>query len=182
MLVDTEPRPGLLLVATPTMLDPNFAHAVVLLIEHDDSGSVGVVLNRPTPVTVPSLLPGMDLFAAEPQVVFEGGPVQRDGFLGLAACDEPSSLVRQVAPGLGVLDLDADPALLLEEVAQVRLFAGYAGWTNAQLIWELDDGGWFLVEALPDDVFTSEPGELWRRVLRRQGGVFVTVPEHPAQN
>jgi putative transcriptional regulator len=179
---DVQPRAGLLLVATPGMADPNFAHAVVLLLEHDDGGSVGVVLNRPSAVTVPSLLPAMDLFAAQPPVVFEGGPVQRDGVLGLAACDGASTLVRQLVPGLGVLDLDADPELLLEEVAQVRLFAGYAGWSPGQLDAELEAGGWFLVEALHDDVFTAEPEQLWSAVLRRQGGVFVTIPEDPSQN
>lgn len=176
------PRAGLLLVATPGMADPNFAHAVVLLLEHDDSGSVGVVLNRPSAVTVPSLLPAMDLFAAHPPVVFDGGPVQRDGVLGLASCDGGSTLVRELVPGLGVLDLDADPELLLEEIAQVRLFAGYAGWSLGQLAEELSAGGWFLVEAVRDDVFTADPEQLWLEVLRRQGGVFVTVPEDPSQN
>jgi putative transcriptional regulator len=179
---DHTPYAGCLLVASPALADPNFAHSVVLLVEHHDDGSVGVVLNRPSEVTVPSLLAALGPLAANPPVVFAGGPVQRDGVLGLGRCPETSTVSRPVFPGIGVVDLDADPDLLEAEVIEVRLFAGYAGWSPGQLDDELEAGGWFVVPASPEDVFTPAPEGLWADVLRRQGGVFTTIPADPSQN
>jgi putative transcriptional regulator len=70
-------------------------------------------------------------------------------------------------------------------VQNLRVFAGYAGWSEGQLDGELDAGGWFVVDAAPDDVFTSEPDRLWGSVLRRQGGrlaMFASAPPHPSLN
>src|SRR2546428_10733641 len=75
---------GRLLVATPALADPNFDRAVVLLLDHDEEGSLGVVLNRPTPVGVGDVLEPWAQLAGAPQVVFQGGPVSLDSALGLA--------------------------------------------------------------------------------------------------
>ncbi|MEU9113504.1 YqgE/AlgH family protein [Streptomyces sp. NPDC048483] len=75
---------GRLLVATPALADPNFDRAVVLLLDHDEEGSLGVVLNRPTPVGVADILAPWAELAGEPGVVFQGGPVSLDSALGVA--------------------------------------------------------------------------------------------------
>ncbi len=75
---------GRLLVATPALADPNFDRAVVLLLDHDEEGSLGVVLNRPTPVGVGDILESWAALAGEPGVVFQGGPVSLDSALGVA--------------------------------------------------------------------------------------------------
>ncbi|OEU87190.1 hypothetical protein DB35_27240 [Streptomyces abyssalis] len=75
---------GRLLVATPVLADPNFDRAVVLLLDHDVEGSLGVVLNRPTPVDVVDILEPWAALAGEPGVVFQGGPVSLDAALGVA--------------------------------------------------------------------------------------------------
>ncbi|MCL7491391.1 MULTISPECIES: YqgE/AlgH family protein [Streptomyces] len=75
---------GRLLVATPALADPNFDRAVVLLLDHDEEGSLGVVLNRPTPVGVADILAPWAALAGEPGVVFQGGPVSLDSALGVA--------------------------------------------------------------------------------------------------
>ncbi|MEU6487825.1 YqgE/AlgH family protein [Streptomyces sp. NPDC046887] len=89
---------GRLLVATPALADPNFDRAVVLLLDHDDEGTLGVVLNRPTPVGVGDILEPWAPLAGEPGVVFQGGPVSLDAALGLA-----------VVPGDGPGGLDGPP-------------------------------------------------------------------------
>ena len=75
---------GSLLVATPALVDPNFAHTVVLLLDHDEDGALGVVLNRPSPVSVEEVLPGWDAVLAGPGVLFQGGPVATDSALAVA--------------------------------------------------------------------------------------------------
>ncbi|MEZ5117650.1 MAG: YqgE/AlgH family protein [Candidatus Nanopelagicales bacterium] len=184
------PAPGRLLVAAPGLTDPNFARTVVLLLEHDESGTLGVVLNRPTPVDVDEVLPTWrPLLTGEPYV-FQGGPVALDSALGLASvvtvddAHEPQGFRRVVGP-VGLVDLDGVPEQLAPELAGMRIFVGYAGWSPGQLDGELAEGAWYVVEGLPSDAFTGEPGGLWREVLRRQQAplAFVaTMPEDPTLN
>lgn len=160
-----------LLVAGPMLEDPNFRRTIVYMIEHNDDGALGVVLNRPSPIELAEALPAWASLAAEPRQVFVGGPVEQGSVLGLGRLrpdDEAPSGFTPVADGIGVLDLNADPLTLLGEVAAVRLFTGYAGWGPGQLDGELAVGGWFVVDAAGDDPFTDEPDALWRDVLRRQ--------------
>jgi putative transcriptional regulator len=182
-----DPLRGRLLVSTPGLRDPHFDRTVVLLLDHDDSGAVGVVLNRPSGTRVAEALPAWDGIACDPPLVFGGGPVDGSAAICLGSTRPGVGLaaVRAVSPTLGVVDLDTDPALLAADVAYVRVFAGYAGWGVGQLEAEIDAGGWFVVDSLPGDAFTASPGLLWRTVLRRQGGrvaLYSTYPEDPAQN
>jgi putative transcriptional regulator len=174
-------RAGRLLVATPDLADPNFSHAVVLLLEHNDEGAFGVVLNRPSDVDVAAALPGWERLSAPPDVVFVGGPVQQDGVVALAAGTD-DVLEKSVLPAVGVVDLDRDPLVAGAGLDRVRVFAGYAGWGAGQLESEVADGGWFVVDATPGDVFSDDPEELWLVVLHRQGGIFTTIPEDPSLN
>ncbi|MEO3809712.1 YqgE/AlgH family protein [Sphaerisporangium sp. B11E5] len=185
---------GRLLVATPLLDDPNFRRGVVLVLEHDDDGgTLGVMLNRPSEVTVTQVLPSWDALVSGPPVLFEGGPVQTDSALALAAVpsgQEPLGWRRlhagtSAVSKLGTVDLDAPPEILAGEITQMRIFAGYAGWTAGQLEAEIRDGSWYVVEAEPGDTFDSSPANLWRSVLRRQPGelAFVaTCPDDPKLN
>lgn len=177
---------GRLIAATPTLSDPNFAHTVVLVLDHGREGAAGLVLNRPSHLPVAEVLPGLARLASEPASVFVGGPVQPEAVLGLGrtgpqAPTGPEGVLKPVLPGVAVVDL-ADDGESLPPVAAVRLFAGYAGWSGGQLEDEVAAGGWFVVDGGPDDVFSAEPDGLWQRVLRRQGGVFRTVAEDPSMN
>lgn len=185
---------GGLLVATPLLDDPNFRRSVVLILEHDrDGGTLGVVLNRPSEVSVTQVLPVWDALVSGPPVLFEGGPVQTDSALALAAVtsgEEPLGWRRlhEGAPSvssLGTVDLDAPPEILRDEIVQMRIFAGYAGWTSGQLASEIAEGAWYVVDAEVGDTFHAAPETLWRRVLRRQPGelAFVaTCPDDPTMN
>lgn len=154
----------------------------MFLLEHTDEGAVGVVLNRPSETPVSSALPGWDTLAAAPQVVFVGGPVQGEAVVALGGCDHEGDAVQPIVAGIGIIDLRVDPLDLVGEIRRLRLFAGYAGWGGGQLEDEIAEGGWFVVDAHPDDVLRSDPDALWVDVLRRQGGVFSNVSEDPSLN
>jgi len=184
---------GRLLVATPALVDPNFARAVVLLLDHDDAGSLGVVLNRPTPVGVRDVLAPWARLAGSPQVVFQGGPVSLDSALGIAVVpgesrdDGPRDPLgwRRVHGAIGLVDLEAPPELLAAELGSLRIFAGYAGWGPGQLEDELVEGAWYVVDSEPGDVSVPAPERLWRAVLRRQRNelaMVATYPDDPSLN
>ena len=181
--------PGSLLVAMPALSDPNFAGAVVYVLDHNDSGTLGVVLGRPSQVEIRDVLPGWCDLAVEPGVFHVGGPCETDTALCLAACpgegQEPAGL-RRVAGDVYLVDLDADPDTLDHGVSGLRVFAGYAGWSPGQLAGEITEGAWACVPGSPADVLSDLSGpELWRAVLARQTGrlaVLSTAPADPSAN
>jgi putative transcriptional regulator len=183
------PRAGALLVATPVIGDPNFARAVVLLLQHDPGGSLGVVLNHPSELTVSDALPAWSDLVTAPAVVHIGGPVGEGGVLALgraASGDRrPQQGWAELSPGLGAVDLSVEPAELGGELQSLRLFAGYAGWGPGQLRAELSVGAWWVFDALIRDAFSPEPAELWWEVVRRQGGdfrIYAHAPVDPTVN
>ncbi len=160
---------------------------MVLVLDHDEDGALGIVINRPTPLDVAEVLPVWQPLATEPGVLFQGGPVALDSALGLALVpgddeDEPLGW-RRVVGRVGLVDLDVPPEVLAAEVIRLRIFAGYAGWGAGQLEDELAEGAWYVVDARfggpgaddPGDAFTEQPADLWRAVLRRQGGDLAMV-------
>jgi len=168
---------GVLLVASPHLLDPNFFRAVILILEHNEEGAVGVIINQPSTSGLGEELPDWAPLLAEPGVVFVGGPVQPDAAVGLADGVDGSSL-----PGVGIVDLSAPPG---ELGVQVRIYAGYAGWGPGQLESELAQGGWIVARAEAEDVFAVEPDAVWSAVLKRQKGttaLLATFPVDPSLN
>ena len=179
----SEPAPGMLLVATPELIDPNFAGSVVLLVEANDEGALGVILNRPSGLAVAQVLPAWSDVVDEPEVLFQGGPVETDGALAVALLRqiEPSAVgFRSISGTLGLLDLDTPAELIVPGLACLRIFAGYAGWSPDQLDGEVDQGHWYVVPALSDDIFRLDSGDLWRDVLRRQPGELAMHSTRPA--
>ena len=180
---------GKLLVATPDLGDPSFFRTVVLLLEHNLEGALGVVLNRPTDTPVEDVLPAWALLTGDPGVVFFGGPVQPEGAIGLARCIDPSpgeeSGFAPIYDDLGTVDLERDPDSIVPTLGAARIFAGHAGWGPGQLDGEVAANGWFVVERVLDDLWRTEPEVLWRAVLKRQPGrvaMFAGFPADPALN
>lgn len=173
---------GSLLVATPSLTDPHFEHTVILVLTNGDDGSVGVVLNRRTEITVPSVLPAWTELAAPPKALFEGGPVQPDAAIcvGLARTGvERAERVIVVHDNLVTVDLDSDVEATALSLRHVRVFSGYAGWSTGQLESEVEAGGWIVVPMLPADAFAADPDGLWAAVLQRQGGLMPAVVNYP---
>lgn len=179
----TDVGPGTLLLATPVLLDPNFSHSVVLLLDSDDDGAMGVVLNRPSQVRVSEVVAGWGEVCAAPEVLFRGGPVSPDGALALGLLLDPHDApvgFRPVAGRLGVVDLDAPVELVDGTLAGLRLFAGYAGWGAEQLVREIEEGSWYVAPSEAGDPFRDDTTRLWADVLRRQPGDLAWSSTRPA--
>lgn len=170
-----------LLVSAPDLGDDNFDQTVVLVMEHDTDGALGLVLNRPSGTEVAEHLPDLMPLTVSPRVFFVGGPVSIGGLLalGLRSLDAET---RNVAPIDGPLVM-VDPEALVngevEGIDAVRLYTGYSGWSAGQLDAELASGAWHIVRVIPDDVLCIEPEGLWRSVMRRQGGRLASQALYP---
>ena len=188
---------GRLLVATPNLGDPNFERTVILLLEHGEDGALGVVLNRPSDLDLAEPLPEWARAAADPPVVFIGGPVAPSAAVCLARVarhgaargwepvEGPGGPLIGAQGSVGTLDLDTDPDETIAGLDEIRVFAGYAGWGPGQLEAEIGAGGWFVVDADAADPLSPAPENLWAAVLRRQRGAlafFAAYPPDPALN
>jgi putative transcriptional regulator len=177
---------GRLLVATPVLTEGVFDRSVVLMLEHDDEGALGVVLNKPSETDVAGPLPGWARLAADPTVVFVGGPVTPEAAVCLARVrGKGAEGWTPLVDGVGSLDLSGDADAIGPDIEELRVFSGYSGWSGGQLEGEIGAGAWFVVDAMDDDILSSEPESLWPRVLRRQRGrlaLYATFPPDPTAN
>ena len=179
---------GKLLVASPALTDDNFARSVIYLCMYNEEGAFGLILNRPLPQeSVAERLPEWSHAASEPGLLFRGGPVHPTAGAALARISGPTPrdgwtpLFRNV----GMFALERPPSEPFFDLTALRIFSGYSGWTGGQLDSEVNDGGWFVVDAEAGDLFTPEPETLWRRTLQRQDGplaMFAHFPVDPRAN
>jgi putative transcriptional regulator len=175
---------GKLIVASPALVDPNFARTVVLITEHNEEGAMGIVLNRPADATVEQVLPDLVGIAAD-ESLFVGGPVQPDAIVLLAEFSDPEAAAWIVAADVGLAAADRDLDDLAAAVRRGRLYAGYSGWGPAQLEAELELESWIVEPPLPAELFPDDPASLWSDVLARKGGQYALIarmPDDPSQN
>lgn len=182
---DSDLSTPVLLVAMPQVLDPFFHRSVVLLVRHEEEGSVGFIVNRPTDIRVREILKGMELEwqGRSEAVAYFGGPVQPQlgtvlfgmagtGLGGPGADNEhtgPEAAV-EVVPGLGLTQHVGDLSqLAAEPPAQLRLLLGYAGWGAGQLVEEILRNDWLTAPPSLDLIFAPDPTELWAAALRSVG-------------
>lgn len=177
-------RPGTLLIASTDLIEPTFARTVIYIMEHNDAGSLGVVLNRMSQTAVHNLLPQWTDLSASPRALFVGGPVKQDaalclGVVKLGADISGYEALRPVDGRVVLVDLDADPTELADVLEGVRVFAGYSGWGEGQLDAELQQDSWLLASALAGDLLAPTTTDLWGSVLRRQPWPTPLLATHP---
>ena len=168
--------PPLLLMAMPQVLDPIFSRSVVLLLHHEDEGSLGFILNRPSAIRVGEILKRMDVPWAgrEESVAYLGGPVQQElgtvlfaPVLDGAGADDTAT---EVVPGVALTQHVSDLSRLAESPPeQFRLILGYSGWGEGQLMEEILRNDWLTAPASSELIFASDPEEVWGAALRSVG-------------
>jgi len=167
---------GRFLVANEGSNDPNFAHSVVLLIAYSDEGAAGLIINRPTPITLSDTLPGIEELALSSNKAYLGGPVARGQSFVLIRSAQPLENARRVFDDVYVSTnrpllekLLADPSA----VGSFRVYIGYAGWARKQLDHELARGGWQVVSAEAAAIFDEKPEAVWERLYNANRGQVV---------
>lgn len=163
---------GTLLVASPTLADPNFARAVILVLRHDQEGTIGVMLNKPTNLVPATVFPELgESIGSYEGLLFRGGPIAPTRLLYIVR-----GLAAATVSGPEVLDkvfLSIDDESLPEMVRlangtdELRLYAGHAAWVPGQLQAEINAGGWQLLPGTAELVFHADPGSLWAELEGR---------------
>ena len=175
---------GQLLIAGAGIFGAEFRQAMVLLVDHDESNALGFVLNRPSPMSGPEAAEALRALSLPDDRLYFGGPVQPGAVAILGEFDGPESAGSFVFDSIGMVAPRSD-GFATEGLTRAKLFAGYAGWGPGQLEGELEEGSWIVEDARAEDVFTTDPDNLWKNVLRRKGGEFVmlsTMSPDPSAN
>jgi putative transcriptional regulator len=170
---------GQLLIAGPTLLDPNFFRSVVLVVEHSEDGALGLVLNRPSETIVGDAVPQLDELVDTDEQLYIGGPVQPSSVIVLARFEDPSDAALLAFDDIGVLATGDSPEQQSTGLIESRAFVGHSGWGPGQLDGELERGDWILDAATREDAFTAQPQDLWQSVLTRKGGSYALVARMP---
>jgi putative transcriptional regulator len=160
---------GVLLVASPSLDDPNFHHSVLLIIEHGKGGTVGLILNRPTDVLLSDVLQDLPILKRTTYRLFAGGPVGRTQMVLLFRLDAPYPDARLIFSRIYV----GTPRVLERIITQpkptetFRAFAGFAGWAPGQLEHEMLEGAWGVLPKNSFDIFDKDPATLWPDSITR---------------
>src|SRR5919109_1954568 len=171
---------GRFLIASPSILDPNFRRTVVFITAHTDEGAIGLILNRRSEATVGEAVPQLGVVTDLEDAVYVGGPVNPDGVAVLAEFHDPDEAGVVVIEDIGFVALDdALDDGGAPELERTRVFAGVAGWGPEQLEDELGRDDWIVESADLDDIFTEDPDGLWSAILRRKGGQYELVARMP---
>ena len=175
-----KPAKGKLLISEPFLLDPGFKRTVVLLTEHNDDGSVGFVLNKPLNVKLNDAITEFPDFEAP---IYLGGPVQPDTLHYIHTIGDKLEDSIEVKKGLYWAG-DYELLKILIETGQVepndfRFFVGYSGWSPGQLEDEMKAKSWIVTNAKAKDVFSKEPEQLWRDVLKKMGKGYAVISNYP---
>lgn len=160
---------SLLLIAKPTLLDPNFARSVVLVTQAEDASTVGVILNRPLQDKLQAYLPEGLSAANYKDRVFQGGPVMRQIILSVFRSEAtPPAPAFPVLKGVYLtMHPDNIKALLADPARSYRIYAGFSGWAPRQLESEFVRDGWYVLPADAETVFRKETEGLWEELIRR---------------
>ena len=161
---------GVFLIAKPDLADPNFSRTVVLVTQTEDFSTVGVILNRPTTLTLSQFLADSGLDTGKyKDAVFLGGPVMRNALIAVFLSDAPPAAAAfHVLPGLYMtMHTDNVRMLLASEGRRYRLFAGFSGWAPSQLKSEFDREGWFVLPADAETVFRADTEGMWEGLMER---------------
>ena len=176
---------GKLLIASPALVDPNFARTVVLITEHNDEGAMGVVLNRPSETSVDDVAPELAGVVVDDEPVYIGGPVQPQALVVLAEFADLDAAALIVVADVGFVAAQTERDRLEQAVRRGRVYAGYSGWGARQLEGELAEEAWIVEPPLASELFPDDPPALWQDVLARKGGQYALIarmPDDPSLN
>jgi putative transcriptional regulator len=175
-----KPEKGRLLISEPFLADPNFERTVVLLCEHNEEGSFGFIINKPSIAKVAEMMDDLNMVDG---LVYVGGPVQQDTLHFI----HRNTAIENAVTILDGINWGGDFEGLMEKLqssqlasTDIRFFLGYSGWSPGQLETELEENTWIVCDFVTDELlFDLEPGAIWKKALDNMGGRFSVYANYP---
>ena len=181
-----KPAKGKILISEPFLLDDLFRRAVILLAEHNDEGSFGLILNKPVDMLLSDVLQDFPVFNSR---VFHGGPVNTDSLYFIHTLGDTIENSMKISEGLywgGDIEVVKE-LITIGKVNQkeIKFFVGYSGWVSKQLESELERNSWLVANIKAKQVMESAPDKLWNDSVKKLGKDFAywtNFPEDPSMN
>lgn len=175
-----DPKKGRLLISDPFLPDPNFERTVILLCEHNQQGSFGFILNKPSLLRMTDVIQEIEVSS---ELLYVGGPVQQDTLHFIHRSSEVDGGL-EIADGIFWGGNFETVAMLIKQKqlksSDFRFFLGYSGWGEGQLNDELETNSWIVSDTVtPQQIFDTEPEILWKEVLKEMGGKFKMFSNYP---
>ena len=184
--MDNKPEKGKILISEPFLNDPNFKRTIILLTEHGSEGSVGFILNKPTEI---KLNDALENYADFDSPIYYGGPVQLNTLQFIHKAGDIIEGSIEIVPGLywggSFESLREKIEIGMLKPDDFRFFIGYSGWDEGQLMEEMKINSWIVADTKIDDIFSDEPDNLWRDILKGMGkkfAILASFPENPSVN
>lgn len=180
------PEKGKIIISIPFLNDPNFKRSIVLLSEHNEEGSIGFILNKPTNYYLNQVVEDFLEFNCP---VFFGGPVQTNSLMFIHRAGDIIDGSVEIFDGLywggsfEILKILIEAKKINEK--DFRFFVGYSGWSSGQLEEEMKHNSWIISSASTENIFSHDPDNLWRDILKSMGkkfAVLASFPENPSVN
>ncbi|HRG59098.1 MAG TPA: YqgE/AlgH family protein [Bacteroidia bacterium] len=185
-LNSVKPQKGSLLISEPTLKDSYFNRSVILLVEHNNEGTVGFMLNKQIDIDLKGLIKDFDFVDTQ---VFFGGPVNKDNLFFVHTIGKE---IEGAMPIAGNLFWGGDFTMLKDAIQkdssrlkQIRFFIGYSGWDPGQLDMELEQNSWVVKSKVDENILNIQPKTLWKDILRNMGNNVALLsffPENPQLN
>ncbi len=184
--MEQKPQKGKLLISEPFLNDPNFKRTIILLIEKNEEGCIGFILNKPTELKLKDAIEDYPDFDS---TVYYGGPVQLNTLQFIHKAGDIIEGSMDIGNGLywggsfeQLKTLIAEGKVKAEDF---RFFIGYSGWGEGQLEDEMKINSWIVADSKIEDIFSEEPDKLWREILKGMGkkfAILASFPENPSVN
>ncbi len=180
-LLPSEVKKGHFLIASPEVESGLFVRGVLLICEHNETGSFGLLINKPLDIELPEEILNLKEISNKNVGLRAGGPVQTNQMMLLHTHFDSTQQMLTICEGVYLGgDLQFLHTILSDESGDpIYLCFGYAGWSSGQLEREFLDAGWFLYPATKKHIFETPPDDLWSTLLKEMGGKYACLSMIP---
>ena len=174
---------GSLLIANPVLPDPNFSRTVILLCNHDEQGSFGLVINRSTQLKAPDLFLNINILKSYNEKIYLGGPVSQSMVFFLCRSPSAAGKLDEVCSGVylgsNLETLESLYASLENPEQDIRFYLGYSGWSGGQLAEEMEQNSWLVQKANEQFIFLDSESLIWPQAVNSLGEKYQYLTKAP---
>ena len=174
---------GSLLIANPVLPDPNFSRTVILLCDHDEQGSFGLVINQSTQLKAPDLFLNINILKSYNEKIYLGGPVSQSMVFFLCRSPSAAGKLDEICSGVylgsNLETLESLYSSLENPEQDIRFYLGYSGWSGGQLAEEMEQNSWLVQKANEQFIFLDSESLIWPQAVNSLGEKYQYLTKAP---